>query len=237
MKPIGFSTGALAKGDFATGLALQRDVSRIDAVELSALRDHELPGLVGAIPDLDLADFDYVSLHAPSKLQTLDEHAVFELLLGLPEAWPIIVHPELLQTPSLWRQLGRRLCLENMDDRKTMGRTISELRTLFEAFPEATFCLDLGHARQIDPTMASAMLMLREFGDRLVELHISEVGSHGEHLPLGATTRQAFARVVHLVPAQCPLIIESIIPAELIERELETVSTLFDTVAQQAAIA
>jgi len=237
MKPIGFSTGALAKGDFATGLALQRDVSRIDAVELSALRDHELPGLVGAIPDLDLADFDYVSLHAPSKLQTLDEHAVFELLLGLPEAWPIIVHPELLQTPSLWRQLGRRLCLENMDDRKTMGRTISELRTLFEAFPEATFCLDLGHARQIDPTMASAMLMLREFGDRLVELHISEVGSHGEHLPLGATTRQAFARVVHLVPAQCPLIIESIISAELIERELETVSMLFDTVAQQAAIA
>ena len=25
MKPIGFSTGALAKGDFATGLAVQRD--------------------------------------------------------------------------------------------------------------------------------------------------------------------------------------------------------------------
>ena len=36
MKPIGFSTGALAKGDFATGLAIQRDVPRIDAVELSA---------------------------------------------------------------------------------------------------------------------------------------------------------------------------------------------------------
>jgi hypothetical protein len=58
MKPIGFSTGALAKGDFATGLALQRRLSRVDAVELSALRDHELPRLVGAIPNLDLDEFE-----------------------------------------------------------------------------------------------------------------------------------------------------------------------------------
>jgi hypothetical protein len=237
MKPIGFSTGALAKGDFTKGLELQRSFSRIDAVELSALRDHELPKLVAAIPNLDLGDFEHISFHAPSKLQTLDERTVFELLLGLPESWPVIVHPELLQTPSLWLELGERLCLENMDNRKTTGRTLTELRALFEAFPEATFCLDLGHARQIDPTMVSAMLMLQEFGDRLVELHISEVGPRGEHLPLGATTRQAFARVVHLVPADCPLIIESIIPAERIEHELDAVSALFDAVAPHAAIA
>lgn len=237
MKPIGFSTGALAKGDFATGLALQRDVSRIDAVELSALRDHELPILVAAIPNLELGEFDYISFHAPSKLQMLDERSVFELLLALPESWPVVVHPELLQTPSLWLRLGKRLCLENMDNRKTTGRTIAELRELFEAFPEATFCLDLGHARQIDPTMVSAMMMLQEFSDRLVELHISEVGPGGEHLPLGATTRQAFARVVHLIPTDCPLIIESIIPPELMERELDTVTALFDAATPQAAIA
>jgi hypothetical protein len=237
MKPIGFSTGALARGDFATGLAVQRDVPRINAVELAALRDHELPVLVDAIPSLDVDGFEYVSFHAPGKLQTLDEHAVFELLLGLPHSWPIVVHPELLQTPSLWRQLGERLCLENMDNRKTTGRTIAELRVLFETFPEATFCLDLGHARQIDPTMVSAMLMLQEFGDRLVEMHISEVGPRGEHLPLGATTRQAFARVIHLVPADCPLIIESIIPPDLIASELDVVSVLFDGLTAQAAIA
>lgn len=237
MRPIGFSTGALARGDFRKGLALQRDVARIDAVELSALRDHELPSLVDAIPNLELSAFEYISFHAPSKLQTLDEHAVFDLLLGLPKSWPVVVHPELLKTPALWLQLGERLCLENMDNRKTTGRTILELRSLFETFPEATFCLDLGHARQIDPTMATAMHMLQEFGDRLVEMHISEVGPHGEHLPLGATTRQAFARIVHLIPMDCPLIIESIIPAELIEHELDAVSALFDAVAPHAAIA
>ena len=236
MKPIGFSTGALAKGDFAAGLEVQRRVARIDAVELSALRDYELQGLVDAIPNLDLGGFEYVSFHAPSKLQTLDEHAVFDLLLGIPDSWPIVVHPELLQTPSLWRGLGDRLCLENMDNRKTTGRTLAELNTLFDAFPEATFCLDLGHARQIDPTMASAMLMLQEFAGRLRELHVSEVGPRGEHLPLGATTRQAFARIVHLIPPGCPLIIESIIPPESIEHELDTVSGVFDVLVPQPAM-
>jgi hypothetical protein len=227
----------LAKGDFARGVNVQRAIRRIDAVELSALRDHELPALVSALPSLDLRAFAYVSVHAPSKLQTLDEQTVFDLLLHLPESWPIVAHPEILRTPSLWRRLGGRLCLENMDDRKTTGRTPGELRELFECFPDATFCLDLGHARQIDPTMASALRMLREFGGRLRQLHVSEVGARGEHLPLGATTRMSFAQVAHRVPATCPLIIESVIAAEAIERELEHVSAALETAPTQAAVA
>jgi hypothetical protein len=237
MNPIGFSTGALAKGDFERGLNAQRTIARIDAVELSALRDHELPALVTAIPRLDLRKFEYVSFHAPSKLHSLDEAAVFEMLQSLPETWPIIAHPDLLQTPALWRRLGNRLCLENMDHRKTTGRTVAELQVLFETFPEATFCLDIGHARQIDPTMATAILMLQEFGRRLRELHVSEVSPRGEHISLGATTRVAFARITHLIASDCPLIIESIIPPEEIESELDSVTALFDVAARNHAIA
>src|SRR3954453_13005022 len=132
MRPIGFSTGALAKGDFETGLQLQRVFIQIDAVELSALRDRELAGLVDAIPHLDLSRFAYDSFHAPSRLQTLDEETVFELLRRLPDSWPIVVHPEILRTAALWGALGRRLSLENMDNRKTSGRALDELRQLFE---------------------------------------------------------------------------------------------------------
>jgi hypothetical protein len=233
MKPIGFSTGALAKGDFARGLDLQRNRA-IDAVELSALRDHELPILVDALPTLDLEGFAYISFHAPSKLQTLDEQAVCDLLSELPEAWPIVVHPELLRAPALWQAFGDRLCIENMDNRKTTGRTLAELRVLFEVFPAATFCLDLGYARQIDPTMVSAMHMLQELGDRLRVIHVSEVGPRGEHLPLGATTRQVFARIVHMIPSDCPLIIESVIAPERIESELDAVSAIFERAGQTA---
>ncbi|MEA2236643.1 MAG: hypothetical protein QOC81_1367 [Thermoanaerobaculia bacterium] len=234
MRPIGFSTGALAKGDFALGLEKQREVPGIQAVELSALRGHELPALVDAIDSLDLGGFEYVSVHAPSKLPAADEEGAFHLLLRVPDPWPIIVHPELLLTPALWRRLGDRLCIENMDDRKATGRTVSELRTLFDAFPEATFCLDLGHARQIDPTMTSAILMLREFGHRLRQLHVSDVGPHGEHLPLGAAARNSFARVARLVPDDCPVIIESIIDIDAIERELDTVIAVFEAPLKQA---
>src|SRR5436853_5416771 len=152
MKPIGFSTGALAKGDFATGLAVQRDVPRIDAVELSALRDHELPLLVDAIPSLDLDRFEYVSF----------------------------------------------LAVQVADTGRTRG-----VRSL--------------------PRVARLVAGHRASGAVADPVALAP---RGEHLPLGATTRQAFARVVHLVPADCPLIIESIIPPELIESELDTVSAL-----------
>jgi hypothetical protein len=237
MKPIGFSTGALAKGDFAAGLEIQRNIVGIDAVELSALRDHELQPLVDAIPTLDLQNFKYVSFHAPSKLRTIDEETAFDLLQRVPRNWPIVVHPDLLQTPSLWQGLGDQLCIENMDNRKTTGRTVAELNALFQTFPAATFCLDLGHARQIDPTMASAILMLCAFRDRLRQLHISEVGAGGEHLALGATIRHSFARIVHLIASDCPLIIESVISPQSIESELDTVSALFEGVAAEVAIA
>jgi len=65
MRRIGFSTGALARGDFRSGIALQE--SRADAIELSALREAELDPLIGAIPDLPLKRFTFVSFHAPSR--------------------------------------------------------------------------------------------------------------------------------------------------------------------------
>lgn len=227
MRPLGFSTGALAKGDVQRGLMLQRGVQRIRAVELSALRDHELPRLVEVADTLDLGGFEYVSVHAPSKLGTLEERVVFELLSALPAAWPIVAHPEILLTPALWRTLGPRLCLENMDNRKTRGRTLAEMRELFAEYPEASFCLDVGHARQIDPTMAVALRMLLEFGARLVQLHVSEVGPRGEHQHVAATTRWAFERIAARVPWQCPLIIESMVAAEAIEQELDVVTLAF----------
>ena len=116
MRPLGFSTGALSKGDFARGIALQRPHQTIRAVELSALRDHELEPLVRAVDSLDLSRFDYVSVHAPSKLATLGERAVFEMLQALPSECRCIVlargavmgsEPLLRDlTPDVRRRLG-----------------------------------------------------------------------------------------------------------------------------------
>lgn len=234
MRHVGFSTGALAKGDFVRALELQKGNAAITAVELSALRDHELPPLLAAIPGLDLEPFPYVSFHAPSKLISMSEDNLVAALRGVPAGWPIVVHPDIIRTASKWRDLGSRLCLENMDNRKGRGRTVAEIRELFEVFPDATFCFDLGHARQIDPTMALAFLMLAEFGHRLVQLHVSEVGPSGEHLPVRGLAAMAFRRVAHRVPSDCALIIESVIGPADMDSELSTVSRLFDREAELA---
>ena len=229
MRPIGFSTGALAKGDFRTGLALQRTNPLLRAIELSALRDHELQPLVSGLDDLELSHFKYVSVHAPSKLVTLSERDAFSVLSELPLTWPIIVHPELMPTPPLWRSLERRVCLENMDNRKSNGRTLREMRQLFELLPDAEFCLDLGHARQIDPTMATAMRMAEEFSGRLRQLHVSEIGGSGEHLPLSALAIYAFQLVARFIPSDCAVIIESVIELEAKDREIRKSASLFDS--------
>lgn len=225
MQRLGFSTGALAKGDFARGVALQQ-TSTTTAVELSALRENELPSLIEKWRDLDLSRFEYVSVHAPGKLANGDA-ALLDHLAALPEAWPVVAHPEVLKTEDEWRRLGPRLCIENMDMRKTTGRTTEELRALFDRFPDARFCLDLGHTRQVDPTMATALRMIHEFSDRLVQIHISEVGPLGEHLPISAFAAAELRLVTPRVPQDCAVIIESMLTEVQIARELRVVQSLF----------
>ena len=62
MRPIGFSTGALARGDFRRGLALLRSY-QIQVVGLSALRMEELEPLIDALPD-EYQHTAYNILHA-----------------------------------------------------------------------------------------------------------------------------------------------------------------------------
>ena len=226
MRPIGFSSGALAKSDFRKGVALQEG-TEFTAVELSALREPELEPLIEAAESLSLGRFEYVSFHAPSAFRTLDEEDVVTLLLRLPVAWPVVVHPDLIHDPATWSILGSRLCLENMDIRKRTGRTVAEMRAAFAALPEAGFCLDLGHARQIDPTMGVAIEMLRDFGSRLRQLHVSEVGTFGEHRRLGYLARTAFRKVVRYVPGDIPVILESIVAESDIMDELRTAREIF----------
>jgi hypothetical protein len=226
MRPIGFSSGALARSDFRKGVALQEGID-FTAVELSALREPELEPLIEAAEALPLGKFEYVSFHAPSAFKSLGEHEVVLLLSRLPADWPIVVHPDLIHDPAIWAVLGSRLCLENMDLRKRTGRTVEELRAAFEALPDAGFCLDLGHARQIDPTMGIAIEMLHNFGPRLRQLHVSDVGTFGEHRRLGFLARTAFRRVVRYLPSDVPVILESIVAENDILDELQAARLIF----------
>ncbi|MDX1947956.1 MAG: hypothetical protein SFU86_21335 [Pirellulaceae bacterium] len=224
MDVIGFSTGALAYGDFRRGLALQSSYS-LKAIELSALRDVELTPLLASIGALDLANLEYISLHAPSRISVLSERDIAAILLqNAPSNWPIVLHPDVISDFHAWRPFRDRLCIENMDQRKPIGRTASELKPFFIQLPEAMFCLDLGHARQVDPTMSVCYDLIETFGDRIRQVHVSEVNHMSRHVALNAATIASIRRISRHLPS-CPWIIESVIPPSEIANEIRRVKS------------
>lgn len=195
--------------------------SEATACELSALRENELSPLVDALKTIPLAKFRYVSLHAPSRLETLTEECAVELLRRVVACGiRIVCHPDIISKPALWRSLGSSLLIENMDKRKPIGRTAEELEGVFDALPEAGFCLDLGHARQVDPTMGEARELLSTFGSRLRQLHVSEVNSHNAHEALNLAAIESFGDLASLLPQDVPAIIESPVPQEGLAAEM-----------------
>jgi hypothetical protein len=212
MRLIGFSTGALALGDFRRALSMM-SAEHLSAIELSALREHELRPLIHALPSLNLAAYQYISVHAPSRFVSMsDSEAVSELQIARDNQWPIIVHPDVLRDLSAWRCLGSSLCIENMDGRKPIGRNVSELLKVFDSLPEASFCFDIGHAHQIDPSMELAQELLETFAPRLREVHLSHVTNDFSHHRLDDGAIEDFRTVATLIPEDVPIILETPVP-------------------------
>lgn len=220
---IGFSTGALALSDVTRGLAMNRQAG-MNAVELSALRQCEVADMLALLDQLPLDDLEYISFHAPSKLQGVSDHDLIQQLQPIiARGWPIIVHPDIISNVDAWASLGRQVLLENMDQRKPIGRNTKELRRLFSALPDARLCFDIAHARQVDPTMSVAVEILTEFADRLAELHISEVDSASRHVMISQMAMKSYQRISSLIPHDIPVIIESMLDDFDVASELEMV--------------
>jgi hypothetical protein len=219
MTLIGFSTGSLAPGDLVRGLALIRGAG-LRAVELSALRESELDPLLEFLGTEALAEFEYVAVHAPSHRRTLSEGELVEKLVVGTRDYPVIVHPDIVEDRATWVPLGRRLCFENMDQRKRAGRTATELRSFFRDLPDARFCLDLAHAAQVDPTMSEARRLLEEFRHRLIQLHVSTLDTGCDHRPLSLPSAWAFKSILGSV-GHVPWILEGVVNEQELRPEVQ----------------
>lgn len=167
------------------------------AVELSALSAAELPGLLTYLGSAPRLPFLFVSIHAPSKGLWADEEELVEALLRIPP-WidAVVVHPDTISDASLYRRLGRRLVVENMDSRKSSGHRAEDLAALFDQLPEARLCLDVAHAKDIDPTMDAARELLRRFARRLSHVHISSLDQSSHHVALTEMDESLFRSVL-----------------------------------------
>ncbi len=192
---VGCSTGFLVeqRGDWP---ALVREATALSlrAIELAALSEDELPGLLAYLDEDPALPCDYVSVHAPSKGRAMPEEELVELLAELP-AWveTVVTHPDTFEEPERWVRLGRRLAVENMDRRKTGGQTVDDLGPVFDQLPEASLCFDIAHAWAIDPSMEAGTAILDQLGSRLRQLHVSSLDDGQHHVPLTAEDEKLFS--------------------------------------------
>jgi len=223
MRLIGFSTGALAKDDFRAALRIMARRG-VQAAELSALRQPELIPLIQELDDLDLRTFKYVAFHAPSTMdRDFEPVAIAALHQVAIRQWPIILHPDAMHDPLKWSHFGDLLCIENMDKRKPIGQTVAHLSEIYNLLPGASLCFDIGHARQVDPTMSEAAAILQCFKGRLRQIHISEVNSQSRHDPLSFESILAFQKVAHLIRETVPVIVESRVREDEVNEEIQNV--------------
>jgi len=224
MRLIGFSTGALTRDDFQAALGIMAR-KKVHAVELSALRPDELLPLVEKLDSLELGQFRYISFHAPSTMDSAFESVAISALDQVAlRGWPIILHPDAMYTPAKWEHFGDLLCIENMDKRKRTGQTVFHLAEIFNLLPRASLCFDMGHARQVDPTMSEATAILQFSEKRLRQIHISEVNSQSRHDALSFESVLAFRKVSHLIPEDVPVIVESRVTEAEVADEIQNVS-------------
>jgi hypothetical protein len=152
-------------------------------VELTAV----VEPLVGPLVELLASDgdaltgFERVSLHAP--IAARDRTATAATLATLPLDGDVIFHPDVWRTEPALEALGTRVVFENMDVGKSFGRSVDELRGVFDLHPDAGFCLDVAHVWTNDATLALGHDLLDAFGDRLRQLHVSGIEPDGTHRP------------------------------------------------------
>jgi hypothetical protein len=185
MDSIGFSTGSVARSELAAALRVLQP-HECGAIELSALRTHELGPLVRAIPHLQLDGYEHVSVHAPSAFTAAEEPGIAAELLPLAwGGWLVVLHPDTIHDP------------------------------------QASFCFDVAHAWQVDRSLRGAADMLDAFGDRLAEVHVSELDDQSRHVRLSPTGIEAYQAVADRIPLHVPVIIEAPVQPHEIADELE----------------
>jgi hypothetical protein len=211
--PIGASTGFLVeqRGDWPALADRAAALSPFTA-ELAALSEDELPALLSYMADGPSLPFHYLSVHGPSKQLRMAEAKLVDSLNRLPASVDaIVMHPDVIDDAAEVRRLGARLVLENMDTRKATGRTADELAPYFAELPDAGLCLDVAHARDVDPSMAAAHELLDRFAGRLRHLHVSSLDADGHHVPLRESDLEAFGPVLRRC-RDVPWILEAPLP-------------------------
>jgi len=195
---VGASTGYMSahRRDWDALARMAADES-LGAVELSALSEPELPGLVEWLDAGPSLPFRWVAAHAPTKARAMPETDLVAILARLAQhVEAVVVHPDTMGAAALYRSLGPKLAVENMDTRKAVGQRADQLHGIFDELPEARLCFDIAHAGAVDRSMAEGERILEQFGARLSHVHISSLDESSHHVSLTEDDEERFGALL-----------------------------------------
>jgi hypothetical protein len=196
---LGIATGAFVdERDNWDGAVARAAAEGWRFLELTAGTEDRLDSLVPFLEQsrdaLDI--FERVSIHAPITTDRTSLTAVAEKLVALAWEFDTVVHPDAYREEQSLLRLGARVVFENMDNQKSFGQNARDLGSIFDAFPEAGFCLDIAHVWTNDATLRLAHDLIDSFGQRLRQVHVSGIEPDGTHRPTTRADLDLYAPVL-----------------------------------------
>ena len=212
---IGFSTGFLYKTKNYDRVSIEavKLIQSIgcNAIEFMTINRENLQKIFDNISRDKLKKFEFVSLHLPKGIFQEDKREetieVLELVQKIHEKLKlnnVVIHPDEVSDWSVFSKFSFPFAIENMDNRKKTHKSINDMRKTFQ-ITSAKMVLDVNHCFANDATMKLAQDFIKEFGDRMNEVHLS--GFVDFHEPLFQTKQE---EILNSVPGiELPIIIES----------------------------
>jgi len=216
---IGFSTGCLYRNIEPISKKAIKTIASTgcDAIELCAGLKERIPTLSSIGKD-DLANFKYISLHAPCDISYGKNEEALNILKEIEENNKrlgfdcIVIHANNVTDWSVFSDFDLPFAFENIDKGKGLGETVEDMKKVF-SFVNFKMVLDLTHAYTVDPSMELAKNLYKEFKERIFQIHLSGYYCHGEdsqqHYPINITKQE---EILNAVKLDKTVIIESALP-------------------------
>ena len=159
-----------------------------------------------------LSGLPYTTIHAPFNL--FSSHASKETILkqlnAISELYvkthakSVVFHPAPCEKLALLAGRNFHVTVENLPPGKHTG--IPELRRIFKKYPEFSFCLDISHAYLWSKYETARLI--REFGSRLSQIHLSGTYRRKSHQSLQSVSRDFMQTIEGIKCLDLPLVVE-----------------------------
>lgn len=193
---IGFCNGVFHKitekdlDRFLPSFIKKFELKGANTLELIILNEDSLDFLIDNLNKNDYSYFSSLSLHAPSfKHNDISESIrileKMEKVVNVLDIKNIVIHPDAVSYWEVFEQFKHLpLSIENQDGRKNFGNTLEDIKSILDKYKFLNLTLDLQHCFVNDPSMQLAQDFHKEFGDRVVEYHLSAYDKELNHVQL-----------------------------------------------------